>query len=141
MYFPETGVAFNQVGFEAPDSQPIWAGALTIPEGMPTHHFAWVYDGNELRQVTEVRREVHELHPWVPAPMRQTIEARDEAGNEYSFTGEAIAMAPIPSWPNAGTFDSVIRWTDEQGHVGHGPGQGVWYQRFQHVMKEQRHGR
>jgi hypothetical protein len=141
IYFPETGLAFNQVGFEAADSDQSWAGAVSIPEGMPTVHFAWVYEGGELREVTDVRREVQQLHPWVPAPMRQTIRASDAAGHEYRFTGESIAMASIPSWPNAGTYDSVIRWTDEEGHIGHGPGQGIWYQRFQHVIKAQRNGR
>jgi hypothetical protein len=141
VYFPETGLAFNQVGFEAPDSKPAWGAALAIPDGMPIHHFAWVHRAGELREVTTVRREVQQLHPWVPAPMHQTIEATDDAGNDYRFIGEAIAMASIPSWPNAGTYDSVIRWTDAEGHVGYGPGQGVWYQRFQHLIKQQRNGR
>jgi hypothetical protein len=77
-----------------------------------------------VREVTEVRRIVEELHPLIHAPLRQTIEARDEAGVDYRFTGEAVTIASIPSWPNAATYDSVIRWTDVQGHVGHGPGQG-----------------
>jgi hypothetical protein len=138
IYFPDTGLAFNQVGFEAPDSNPAWAGVLSIPPGMPTHHFAWVCQNNELREVTEVRRVVEELHPLVHAPLRQTIEARDEAGVDYRFSGEAVAIASIPSWPNAATYDSVIRWTDDQGHIGYGPGQGVWYHRFQHLMKDRR---
>jgi hypothetical protein len=136
IYFPDRQLAFNQVGFEDPDTGPAWAGALSIPQGMPTHHFAWVHDRGALREVTHVRREVHELHPQIHAPLRQTIEARDEAGNEYRFTGEAVAIASIPSWPNAGTYDSVIRWTDDGGQIGYGPGQGVWYQRYQHLMKD-----
>jgi hypothetical protein len=141
IYFPDTGLTFNQVGFEAADSGAAWADALSIPEGMPTHHFAWVCDGDQLREVTEVRREVQELHPGIHAPMRQTITAKDDAGTLYRFTGETIAIASIPSWPNAGTHDSVIRWTDDDGRIGHGPGQGVWYHAYQHVMKERRHGR
>jgi hypothetical protein len=141
IYFPEIELAFNQVGFEAPDSDPAWAGELSIPEGMPTHHFAWVFDRDELREVTEVRREVHELHPGTYAPLRQTITAADSAGNRYRFTGESIAIASIPSWPNAATYDSVIRWRDEHGRVGYGPGQGVWYQAYQQLMKARRDGR
>jgi hypothetical protein len=134
-------MAFNQVGFEAPDTDPVWAGALEIPDGMPTHPFAWVYADGEAREVVEVRREVHVLHPAIHAPLKQTIEAVDDAGERYSFRGEAVAMASIPSWPNAATYDSVIRWTDDAGRVGYGPGQGVWYDAFQHVMKERRGGR
>ena len=44
IYFPDSELAFNQVGFEAPDSDPAWARALSIPDGMPTHHFAWLQD-------------------------------------------------------------------------------------------------
>jgi hypothetical protein len=42
MYFTDGDLAFNQVGFESPDSQPAWDGLLEIPQGAPTHHFAWI---------------------------------------------------------------------------------------------------
>jgi hypothetical protein len=140
MYFADTGLAFNQVGFESPGTGAVWEGALAIPEGAPSHHFAWVCDNGELREIVDLRRAVGELHPWVHAPLTQTIEATDDAGNAYRFSGEAIAVAAIPSWPNAGTWDSVVRWTDADGHVGYGPCQGIWYEAFQHVMKERRNG-
>jgi hypothetical protein len=138
VYFPETELAFNQVGFESPDSGPVWAGELEIPAGMPTHHFAWVCDRGELRDIVRVRRSVSELHPWVHAPLRQRIEAEDDAGNVYVLDGEAIACAAIPSWPNAGTWDSLIRWKDAAGHIGYGPCQGIWYDAFQRLMKSRR---
>jgi hypothetical protein len=140
MYFPDRRLAFNQVGFETPGTGAVWEGALRIPEGAPTHHFAWVCDDGELRDVVEVRRSVGELHPWVHAPMTQTIEATDAAGNAYRFEGETTAVAAIPSWPNAGTWDSVVRWTDADGAVGYGPCQGIWYDAFQRLMKERRNG-
>lgn len=136
IYFPETELAFNQVGFESPGTKPVWEGALEIPAGAPGHHFAWVCDGGELRDLVEVRRSVDELHPEFAAPLRQTIEATDSAGVSYRFTGEAVALAPIPSWPNAFTFDSVVRWTDGGGRVGYGPCQGIWYDAFQRLMRE-----
>ncbi|MGH9005320.1 MAG: hypothetical protein ACRDYV_19525 [Acidimicrobiia bacterium] len=52
-----------------------------------------------------------------------------------------MALAPIPAWPNAGTYDSVVRWTDEAGRIGYGPGQGIWYDAFQRLVKERGHGR
>ncbi len=55
-YFPESELAFNQVGFESPGTNPVWEGALAIPEGSPTHHFAWVCDKGELREVVRVHR-------------------------------------------------------------------------------------
>lgn len=145
IYFPDSELAFNQVGFESADTNPVWAGALAIPAGAPEHHFAWVCDHGELRELTRVHRAVDELHPFFPAPLRQRIEATDSAGVEYRFTGEAVALAPIPSWPNAFTWDSVIRWTDQNGLVGYGPCQGIWYDAFARLMKgrreEHRNGR
>jgi hypothetical protein len=138
IYFPDTRLAFNQVGFESPETEPVWAGALAIPPGAPEYHFAWICADGELREVTDVRRSVDELHPQLPAPLRQTIEARDDSGARYRFTGEAVALAAIPSWPNAGTYDSVVRWTDADGHLGYGPCQGIWYDGFARLMKMRR---
>ena len=138
VYFPEQRLAFNQVGFEAPDSSPVWQPELSPPAGAPGHHFAWVCVDGELRELTRVWRRVDELHPVVPAPVRQTVEATDETGVEYRFTGEALGLAAIPSWPNAGTWDSVIRWTDADGSSAYGPCQGVWYDAFAQFMKQQR---
>jgi len=141
VYFPDAELAFNQVGFESPGTSPVWDGALSIPPGSPSHHFAWVCDHGELRSVVSVHRSVEALHPYLPAPLRQTIIAEDAAGATYRFTGEALALAPIPAWPNAGTYDSVVRWTDESGRIGYGPCQGIWYDAFQRLVKERGHGR
>jgi hypothetical protein len=135
MYFPGTGLAFNQVGFEAPDSKPAWDGLLTIPPGMATHHFAWVFRDGRLSEITDVRRTVTSQHPQLHFPLEQVIEATDAEGNDYHFRGTAIAAAPIPSWPNASTFDSVVRWEDAHGNAAHGPCQGIWYDAYQHAMK------
>lgn len=140
IYFPDKELAFNQVGFESPGTGAVWEGALSIPEGAPGHHFAWVHVDGKLRELTSVWRSVDELHPIVPAPLRQTIEAQDDTGTTYRFTGEALALATIPSWPNAGTWDSVIRWTDADGAIGYGPCQGVWYDKFAQFMKARRSG-
>jgi hypothetical protein len=130
--------SFNQVGFEAVDSDPIWAGVFDVPEGTPSHHFAWVLRDGELRDVTEVRRSVSEYHPELFAPVKQEIVARDEDGRTYRLRGEALAMAAIPTWPNAVGFDSVVRWEDDEGRVGHGPCQGLWYDAYQRAMKARR---
>jgi hypothetical protein len=140
IYFPDTKLAFNQVGFESPDPKPLWADDLAPPQGAPGHHFAWVCVDGELRELTRVSRRVDQLHPMVPAPLRQRIEATDDRGTQYRFTGEALALASIPSWPNAGTWDSVMRWTDANGHVGYGPCQGIWYDAFARLAKRLRNG-
>src|SRR5262249_7420292 len=53
IYFPDTRLAFNQVGFESPETEPVWAGALAIPPGAPEYHFAWVCAHCGLREVTD----------------------------------------------------------------------------------------
>jgi hypothetical protein len=136
MYFTDGDLAFNQVGFESPDSQPAWDGLLEIPQGAPTHHFAWISEKGQLRNVTHVRRNVIRQHPQLHLPLEQTIDAQDEDGNEYRFHGTALALTPIPSWPNAASYDSVVRWEDQNGRVGFGPCQGIWYDAYQHAMKQ-----
>jgi hypothetical protein len=128
-------LCINQVGFEDPDTHPAWEGLLPLPPESQGFHFAWVARGGELRDIVRVSRNVIVQHERTHIPLRQEIEAEDEDGNTYQLTGEAIATAPIASWPNAYTYDSVYRWTDRQGRETHGPVQGIWYEAFQHAMK------
>lgn len=134
VYFGED-FAFNQIGFEAHDSERASAGAYDLKEGDPTHHFAWVSRNGEVRQVTRVRRVVTAVHPVLFAPLAMEIEAEDDTGETYVLKGEAIALSPIPTWPNLTAFDSVFRWEDEHGRVAHGSAQTAWNEHVQHTLK------
>jgi hypothetical protein len=127
---------FNQISFEHPDTNPIWEGLFEIPEGAPTHHFAWLYADGDLRDIVKVRRDVQEYHPRLHMATRQEIEAEDADGNTHRFRGEAIAMTPMPAWPNASFRDSVYRWESEDGRVAHGTYQELWFDAFQRAMFE-----
>ena len=80
-------LSFNQVGFESPDSDPEWAGLFELPDGAPSHYFAWVWRDGELRPITRVRREVSEYHPLLLAPVKQQIEAEDSDGETLPLQG------------------------------------------------------
>lgn len=138
MYFADAGghgdLVFNQISFEAPDTDPAWTGVYAVPEGTPTHHFAWLIHRGETKQVTRVRRTVLERQPHTFATLRQEIEATDEDGRTWRFTGEAIATATIPAWPNVSFHDSVFRWTDEAGRTTHATYQEIWFDRYQRAM-------
>lgn len=138
MYFADTDgqgdLVFNQISFEAADTDPAWAGVYDVPEGAPTHHFAWLIHKGETRQVTKIRRNVLERQPHTFATLRQEIEATDEDGRVLRFTGEAIATATIPAWPNVSFHDSVFRWTDEEGRTAHATYQEIWFDKFQRAM-------
>ena len=134
MYFGED-LVFNQVGFEAPDTDPAWTGIYEIPSDRPTHHFGWVHADGETLEITRVRRNVLERHPEMFAATRQEVEAEDERGEVYRFSGQAIAMAAIPAWPNVTFRDSVYRWEDERGRVAHATYQEIWFDRFQRDMR------
>jgi hypothetical protein len=128
---------FNQISFEPLDTDPAWAGHYDhIPADKPTHHFAWLYTGGDLREITRVRRNVLEYHPRLHMSQRQEVEAEDADGNTYTFRGEAIAMAGMPAWPNAGFRDSVYRWESEDGRVTHATYQELWADHYQRVMNE-----
>jgi hypothetical protein len=118
---------FNQVGFEPEDTDPWWSGLFKIPAGSPTHHFGWVRVDGELRRIAGVRRTVHEHHPVLYAPTRQTVEAIDDAERKYKFEGEALAMASVPCWTNATLRQFLYRWTDTStGGVAQNSGQEIW---------------
>lgn len=134
MYFGDD-LIFNQVGVEAPDTQPAWSGLYDFPADRPTHHFGWVCSNGKVREVVRVRRDVLEYHPVMHAACRQEIEAEDEDGRLYHFRGEAIAMAALPAWPNAGFHDSLYRWEDEQGRVAYCTYQELWFDTYQRWMK------
>jgi hypothetical protein len=134
MYFGPD-LIFNQISFEAPETDPSWAGVYEVPADRPTHHFAWLQQGEETLNIVRVRREVLESQPGTFATLRQQIEAEDENGRVHRFTGEAIATAVIPAWPNVSFHDSVFRWQDEQGRIAHCTYQEIWFDRYQRAMK------
>jgi hypothetical protein len=134
VYFgPE--LAFNQVGFSAPDTDPLWRDAFDIPSDSPTHHFAWIAIGDEVRNVVRVHRRDTMIHPLTLAPLCMEIEAEDETGDVHRVSGEAIAFTPVPTWPNLASYETLLRWEDESGRVAHGPGQSIWSSKAQHAMR------
>jgi hypothetical protein len=131
-------LAFNQIGWEAPDTEPEWTQCYAMPADRPAHHWGWVYRRGQALALAEVRRNVTARHPWLHGAMRQEIEATDEEGRRYVFEGECLAMTAVPSWPNVHTPVSVYRWRDEQGRESVTTCQEVWFDRFQRAMKGRR---
>jgi hypothetical protein len=126
---------FNQVSFEAADTDPAWLGIYEMPADRPTHHFAWLFADGELRPITRIRRNVLERHPQLHAATRQEIEAWEEGGAVHRFSGSAIAMTAMPAWPNVTFRDSVYRWEDERGRIAHSTYQEIWFDTYQRAMK------
>jgi len=126
---------FNQISYEAPDADPSWAGIYDMPPDRPTHHFAWLQQGDKTLDVIRVRRKVLETQPGTFASLRQEIEAEDETGAIHRFHGRAIATAVMPAWPNVSFHDSVYRWEDERGRVAHSTYQEIWFDRYQRALK------
>lgn len=129
-------VALNQISFEDPASEPAWKGLYDIPEGAPSHHWAWAYVDGGLLAVEKVSRRVLERHPHTHASMRQELEVTDETGTTRRFEGVTIASHPVPAWPNLAFTDAVVRWTDEQGRVAHMTFQEAWHDRYQRAMHD-----
>jgi hypothetical protein len=137
MYFGPD-LALNAVSIEAPDTAPRWAGLYDLPEGTPTSFYSWLVRDGEPRRITDVRRDVLEYHPTMHAATRQRLDVLDETGEQYTFSGEAIAMAAMHSWPNVAFHDSVYRWTDPNGRVTHCTYQEIWFDEYQRAMKARR---
>jgi hypothetical protein len=135
MYFGED-LVFNQISYEHPDTDPAWAGVYDVPADRPTHHFAWLQTGDQTKEIVRVRRNVLERQPGSFVSIRQEIEAEDEDGAIHRFAGEAIAVAPIPAWPNVAFHDTLYRWEDERGRVAYSTFQEIWFDRYQRAMAE-----
>ena len=134
MYFGED-LIFNQISFEAPDTDPAWAGLFEVPATGRRTTSPGSSAATRPATITRVRRNVLEYHPQTLAALRQEIEAEDEHGEIHRFTGEAIAWRALPAWPNASFRDSVYRWEDEQGRVAHATYQEIWFDTYQRAMK------
>lgn len=132
-------LTFNQIGIEAPDTEPDWLGVYELPAGTPNHHFAWVVRDGKIQRIEYVRRTVTKTHPLLFAPLAMHIEATDAAGRNYAFDGTAIALSPMMMWPNIAAFDSVFRWTDHaSGRVGFGPVQTMHTEAYAQALKARR---
>jgi hypothetical protein len=129
------GLALNATSFEHQSSNPEWAKVYDVPDDAPAHHAAWVVRDGEAREIVEVRRNVLEYHPAMYAALRQELEVTDEAGERLRFTGEAVSMTAMHSWPNIAFHDSVYRWTDEAGRVTHCTYQEIWWDDYQRHMR------
>ncbi|MGQ0466586.1 MAG: tyrosine protein kinase [Sporichthyaceae bacterium] len=126
---------FNQISFEARDTDPAWIGVYDVPAEQRTHHFAWLQQGDKTLDIVRVRRNVLQRQPQTFMSLRQEIEAEDETGAIHRFVGEAIATCTMPAWPNVSFHDSVYRWTDETGRVTHSTFQEIWFDPYQQAMK------
>jgi hypothetical protein len=131
-------LSLNVTSIENRDTGPAWLGVYDVPDDAPTFYSGWVARGGETRAVARVRRNVLAYHPTQFAALRQELEIEDEQGEVYRFTGEAIAMATMHSWPNIAFHDSVYRWTDEQGRTTHCTYQEIWFDEYQRAMKARR---
>ena len=127
-------LAFNQIGWEAVDTNPPFLEVYPVDPSRPSHVYGWVHADGRTNGLTRVCREVHERHPISHLATRQTIEACDDEGRVFRFHGRAIALAAVPAWPNLSFHDSVFRWEDETGRVTHATCQEVWFDKYQHHM-------
>lgn len=131
-------LAFNVMSFESPEFDPPWVDAFDIPEGAPTHVFGWVSRNDEVCGVKSVRRRDLERHPVLLHPLALSLEVEDDQGDVARVTGRAIAFAPVPQWYNVVTYESIMRWEDDQGRVTHGQAQSIWNHKAQRAMRSHR---
>jgi hypothetical protein len=126
-------LAFNQVGFENVDTDPVWRqlglfGSITAEH--KTFHFAWVMVDGEVREIRVLRRAVLERHPRLHVATGQTIDAVDSAGQTHHFTGRALSASEIYVHPNQVAHDTMYRWETPDGRVAHGPYQEIWHDTY-----------
>jgi hypothetical protein len=127
-------LAFNQMGFEAPDTNPPYLDVYSVDTERPSHVYGWVHSEGKTAPITRVRRHVHERNPYTHVAAHQTIEATDELDRSFEFTGTAIAATTLPAWPNLAFHDSLYRWEAPDGRVAFSTCQEAWYDKYHHHM-------
>jgi len=138
MYFGDD-LAFNEVSYESLDTDPPWKGLYDVDPDAPNHRVGWAVVDGELRSITRVHRDVSEYHPLLQVAMRQTVEIEVEGGRRFAFSGEAICMAAVATWPNSTLRCGVYRWEDERGRITHDTYQEqYWDGAFQREMRRRR---
>jgi hypothetical protein len=132
----------NQMGWEAPDTDPSWSGLYDMPVAGPTHNWGWIAGADGVpKRITRVRRNVLEFHPRLHAATRCEMEVEDEDGLVRRFSGEAYAIAVMPAWPNVAGSIGVYRWEDEQGRTSDQTYQEVSFERyFREMTRRARQG-
>lgn len=137
VYFDE-GFAFNAIGFEAPDCDPPWLAAYDLPAGTPTHVFGWVSRDGDVRRITRIHRRDTARHPVFLHPLATEMTIEDDGGDTAHLRGETVAFAPLPQWFNVVTFESIMRWEDDRGHIAYGNFQSIWNYKAQQAMRSAR---
>lgn len=128
--------SFNQIGWEAPETDPPYLAAYPVDPDGPTHAWGWVHADGRTNGLARVRREVQQRDPVTHLATHMTIDATDDDGRNFSFTGAAVALAPVPMWPNLSFHDGLFRWEDGHGRVAYASCQEVWFDRYQQLMNE-----
>ena len=128
MYFGED-LIFNQICFEAPDTDPAWTGHLR--DARPTARRTTSPGCSEGDETLRDRARPPQRARVPPADLRCRCARRSRPRTSTAACtasrGEAIATAPMPAWPNVSFHDSVYRWEDEQGRVAHATYQEIWF--------------
>ncbi|EHB54841.1 hypothetical protein MycrhDRAFT_2035 [Mycolicibacterium rhodesiae JS60] len=127
-------LAFNQMGFEAPDTNPPYRDVYPVDDGRPSHVYGWVHTEGQTASITKVKREVHQRNPYTHVASHQSIQATDALGRSFEFRGVAVAATTLPAWPNLAFHDSLYRWETTDGRITHSTCQEAWYDKYQHHM-------
>ena len=138
MYFGD--IALNHGGFEALDTDPVWAEVYTLPPEKLVPVSGWIYSfgDREALRIVRTRRRVLEHHAVNFMPIRQELEIEDERGRILGFSGEALSTGNMPMWPNTNMRCAVYRWQDERNRVCHTVTFELWFDRWQRAMKRRR---
>jgi len=106
-----------------------------MPADKPTHHFAWLQQGDKTLDIVRVRRNVLEQQPITFATLRQEIEAEDFHRRHPPVHRRGHRHRGDSGLANVAFHDSVFRWTDEFGRVTHATYQEIWFDRYQRALK------
>lgn len=117
--------AFHGVGFDTPESLPLWASAF--PQFPHRNRFRWGYlmEGGQVEPVVDWRKHTR-CRPGTLIPEGWDLTLCLADGREVAVSGEVKARLPISIWPNMLTHFCQTEWRMAD-RIGYGDAQEVQF--------------
>jgi hypothetical protein len=110
-------LALNAFCIEHPDTDPSWKGIYEWPEGRSTVVHGWGVVHGELVDVTDIRRDASDFHPYFTCPQHQEVDVTFSGGKTLHFVGDMVSMSTVFTWVNTIVRAGVYRWRAPDGRT------------------------
>lgn len=120
--------AFHGVGFDTPESNPLWEAGFPQFQGQKRFRWGYLMTAGNVEPVVDWRKRTR-WRSGSLVPAGWDIMLCMEDGREVEVIGEVKARLPISIWPNMTTHFCQTEW-HMAGRIGYGDAQEVQFNEF-----------